>query len=239
MGASLSFREVTVRFATGLAPLEKVSFDVAPGERVAVVARARAGKSTLVKAAAGFLSATEGSVLVDGAPAGRPRTDRFVLWHDPRQLLPWKTLLANTAYPLELAGVNGAVARARDWLGRVGLVRELDLFPRELSAEVQLRAAIARAFAVGPKVLLADDPFATLDAIARETLQDLLLKLQHEAGITLLFATRDPAEAVRIGQRVVVLGPGGVSGTLDVSTATAAIAVAEIRAHFDREAKTG
>jgi NitT/TauT family transport system ATP-binding protein len=235
VGASLAVRALTVRYGGGqgsLLAVDQASFESPAGSRTILTGRSGCGKSTILKAVGGFLPATSGEILVDGARVGRPGSDRFVVWQDHDQLLPWKSVLANVCYPLERRGVPGAAKAAREWLGRVGLARAVHQFPHELSGGIKMRVAIARAFASQPKLLLMDEPFSSLDALAREKMQDLLTQLQEEAGLTLLFVTHDLTEAVRLGQRVVVLSshPGKVAGVFQPTPASREVTAQEIRA---------
>ncbi|MGZ3730860.1 MAG: ABC transporter ATP-binding protein [Bdellovibrionota bacterium] len=232
MGSALAVKDLSVRYGRGgVLAVDRVSFEVASGARTILMGRSGCGKSTILKAVGGFLAASAGSVLVDGALVKAPGPDRFVVWQDQEQLLPWKSVLANVAYPLEMRGQRDARSVAREWLNKVGLARALGQYPHELSGGMKMRVAIARGFAAGPKVLLMDEPFSALDALTREKMQDLLMRLQEETRLTLLFVTHDLSEAVRLGQRVVVLSshPGRVAGVFEPSPATATVTMQEIR----------
>ncbi len=237
MGVALEIRDLSVSYGTGRLAVERASFRIESGSRTILMGRSGCGKSTVLKAVGGYLAASAGEILLGGARVTEPGPDRFVVWQDQEQLLPWKTVLANVAYPLELRGERDARAIAREWLNRVGLGRALAQHPHELSGGMKMRVAIARAFASQPKVLLMDEPFSALDALTREKMQDLLVKLQEESGLTLLFVTHDLAEAVRLGHRVVVLAehPGRVAGIFQPSPANASITQQEIRALLYRE----
>jgi NitT/TauT family transport system ATP-binding protein len=220
---AISVDSVSVDFGKVRA-VDKVSFEIAQGERLVLMGRSGCGKSTLLKAVGGFIAPSEGVVLVAGRKAKSPGPDRMVVWQDDQQLFPWKTIESNVAYPMELAGVPKGEARSRalQWLDRVGLTRALGHFPHQLSGGMRQRVSIARGFAANPAVLLMDEPFSALDALTRSKLQDELIKLQESAGTSVLFVSHDVAEAARVGCRVIVLEPhpgrvkavvkGGVEG---------------------------
>ncbi len=189
--------------------VERVSFVIPTGQRLVLMGHSGCGKSTLLKAVGGFLQATEGHIKVYGRPVQAPGPDRMIIWQDLDQLLPWKTIEANVAYPLLLAGASKTDAkdRALYWIHKVGLDRALGQYPHQLSGGMKQRVAIARGFAAKPAVLLMDEPFSALDALTRHQLQDELIALQEESNITLLFVSHDAAEAIRIGQYILVLSP--------------------------------
>jgi NitT/TauT family transport system ATP-binding protein len=188
--------------------LDGVDLSVAPGEFVAVVGPSGCGKTTLLLIVAGLLRPGRGQVLVDGQAVTEPARDRAMVFQDPA-LLPWRTALGNVAYGLECLGVarREAGERARDWLAQVGLDGFGEHYPHELSGGMRQRVNLARALAVGPDVLLLDEPFASLDALTRERLQADLLAIWDRTGSTVLFVTHDIDEAVRLADRVAVLTP--------------------------------
>ena len=208
---------VTVNYGQTHA-VENVSFAVSQGERFVLMGRSGCGKSTLLKAVGGFITPTAGAIYVNGQRVTAPGPDRMVVWQDMHQLFAWKTVLANVAYPLLLAGMpkQQATEQARIWLDRVALTRALCQYPHQLSGGMQQRVAIARGFAANPAVLLLDEPFSALDALTRYKLQDEVIALQQQAGTTVLFVSHDVAEAARVGQRILVLSPhpGRVKATL-------------------------
>ncbi len=201
--------------------VECVSFVIPTGQRLVLMGHSGCGKSTLLKAVGGFLQATEGNIKVYGRPVQAPGPDRMIIWQDLDQLLPWKTIEANVAYPLLLVGTSKAEAKERAlyWIHKVGLDRALGNYPHQLSGGMKQRVAIARGFAAKPAVLLMDEPFSALDALTRHQLQDELITLQEESNITLLFVSHDASEAIRIGQHILVLSPhpGRVKALLDNS----------------------
>ncbi|WP_421996123.1 ABC transporter ATP-binding protein [Roseococcus sp.] len=220
----LALERVTIRFGAVTA-VEEVDIVVRSGERLILVGPSGCGKSTLLGAIGGFLRPSEGRVLLDGVPVRRPGPDRMMVFQEFEQLLPWKSVAANIAYPLRLAGIGREEARARAELliRQVGLTGFGDAFPHTLSGGMKMRVAIARALAVRPRLLLMDEPFAALDALTRRRMQQELLRLWQEHGFTLLFVTHSIEEAVLLGSRILVLSPhpGRVQAELPVPAAPA------------------
>lgn len=188
--------------------LDDVSFDIMAGEAVAIVGASGSGKSTLLGLLAGLDSPSGGTVRIRGQ-------DLFALDEDGRaalrgacvgfvfqsfQLLPALTALENVMLPLELAGRRDARAEAKAWLGRVGLAGRLGHYPRQLSGGEQQRVAVARAFAPGPALVLADEPTGNLDVATGEAVIELMFSLNAESGTTLVLVTHDTALAARCGR---------------------------------------
>jgi len=188
--------------------LQDISFSVMPGETVAIVGASGSGKSTLLGLLAGLDEPTAGEVRLDGVSlndldedqrAGlRGRLLGFVF--QSFQLLPALSALENVMLPLELAGVSGATAAAREWLERVGLGHRLRHYPKHLSGGEQQRVALARAFAPNPQLVLADEPTGNLDAATGQQVIDLMFDLNARQGTTLLLVTHDEAIAARCGR---------------------------------------
>lgn len=190
--------------------LDDVSFTVAHGESIAVVGASGSGKTTLLGLLAGLDRPTSGDVHIDGAAlsqldedacaALRQRLLGFVF--QSFQLLPALTALENVMLPLELAGAADAEKSARTWLERVGLARRVTHYPRQLSGGEQQRVAIARAFSGEPKLLMADEPTGNLDGATGVEVVDLMFRLNHEHGTTLLLVTHDVGLAARCARRL-------------------------------------
>ena len=191
--------------------LRDVDLEVARGELLVVAGPSGCGKSTLLRAVAGLLPITSGRVLVDGEPVRGTSKDRAVVFQDDG-LLPWRSALRNVELPLALQGVPRAQRRerARVWLDRVGLADFERYLPRELSGGMRQRVQLARTLAQAPKLVLMDEPFGALDAQTRAAMQELVVEVLRETGTTTIFVTHDVDEAVRLGDRVVVLGAGEV-----------------------------
>ncbi|XVV16986.1 ABC transporter ATP-binding protein [Actinoplanes sp. CA-131856] len=188
------------------AVLAGVSLTVAAGEVVALLGPSGCGKSTLLRLAGGLDTPSEGSVRVGGRPVDGIEPRCAVVFQEPR-LLPWRTVEKNVAYGLP-RGVTGEKARREvaHWLEVVGLAAFARHRPRQISGGMAQRAALARALARRPGVLLLDEPFAALDALTRLRMQDLLAEVQGAAGTTVLLVTHDVDEALHLADRVVLLG---------------------------------
>lgn len=194
--------------------LHEIDFSVAAGEAMAVVGASGSGKSTLLGLLAGLDLPTRGRVRLagqdlssldeDGRAALRGRMLGFVF--QSFQLLPALTALENAMLPLELLGRADAQATAREMLGRVGLAARLGHYPKHLSGGEQQRVALARAFAVGPTLLLADEPTGNLDADTGAQVIDLMFAMNAEAGTTLVLVTHDEALAGRCGRQLRLAG---------------------------------
>ena len=206
-------RKLSKIVQSGDAPLtilDDVSFDVAAGERVAIVGASGSGKTTLLGLLAGLDRPTTGEVwLGDTALNGLSEDERAALrrhWlgfvFQSFQLLPALTALENVMLPLELAGADDALPRAKDWLARVGLAARLTHYPKQLSGGEQQRVAIARAFSGEPRVLMADEPTGNLDGATGSEVADLMFHLNRERGTTLLLVTHDDTLASRCARRV-------------------------------------
>jgi putative ABC transport system ATP-binding protein len=190
--------------------LDGVSFDVEPGESIAIVGASGSGKTTLLGLLAGLDRPTSGDIHVDGMAlsgldedalaAMRQRLLGFVF--QSFQLLPALTAHENVMLPLELAGGDDAGSRARTWLDRVGLAKRTTHYPRQLSGGEQQRVAIARAFAGEPKLLMADEPTGNLDGATGVEVADLMFALNREHGTTLVLVTHDVSLAVRCRRRL-------------------------------------
>ena len=217
---SAALEGVYVRYEASPTPiLQDVTFSIGPGEAVCLVGPSGGGKSTILNLIAGLARPTEGRVLVDGAPIDGPSPDRAVVFQDAA-LFPWLTLEKNIAFPLELAGLSRAerAERVDELLGLVHLRRFRDAFPHELSGGMRQRGAIARALATKPKMLLFDEPFAALDGQMRELLQNEVERIVRKSLTTMVFVTHQIEEAVRLGDRVVLIGtrPGRVLGEVPI-----------------------
>jgi len=190
--------------------LDPISARIGQGEFVAVVGPSGCGKSTLLMLLAGLLPAGEGRVLLDDAPVAGPPAGVSVVFQDyARSLFPWLTVRRNLA----LAAVAERPAKAElehrieRALRSVGLPDAAARFPWQLSGGQQQRVAIARALVAEPRVLLMDEPFAAVDAQTRADLQDLVLRLREEYGVTIVLVTHDVDESVYLADRVLVLSP--------------------------------
>jgi ABC-type nitrate/sulfonate/bicarbonate transport system ATPase subunit len=211
-GGLIAARDIAVSFARPdggrLTALEGIDLDVAPGEVVALIGPNGSGKSTLLRVVAGLLRPDRGSVTFDGRAVTEPDPGIGLVFQEPR-LLPWRSVAANVAYPLEIAGwpADRRAERVTQLLDLVGLEGAAALRPRELSGGMRQRAALARALALEPSVLLLDEPFSALDALTRERFNVELLDRWSRTGTTILVVTHSIPEAVFLADRVVVLSP--------------------------------
>lgn len=200
----------------------KVNFEVDCGERYVILGPSGCGKSTLLKAVGGFLRPVAGSLRIRGHEIVRPGPDRMMVFQEFEQLMPWKTVLGNVLFPMEVTGkFRGADARARalSIIERVKLSKFRDVYPHMLSGGMKMRVAIARGMALEPDVLLMDEPFAALDALTRRRMQQELIDLWRQTQFTLMFVTHSIEEAIIVGTRILVLSPhpGRVRAELDAS----------------------
>ncbi|MFK3979369.1 ABC transporter ATP-binding protein [Micromonospora sp. NPDC050397] len=209
--------------------LRDISLDVAAGEVVALLGPSGCGKSTLLRLVAGLDRATGGLVEVDGRPVRGIESRTAVVFQEPR-LLPWRTLARNVAFGLP-AGVERAEARAEvdRLLAVVGLAEFAGHRPRQVSGGMAQRTALARALARRPGVLLLDEPFAALDALTRLRMQDLVDDVQRATGATVLLVTHDVDEALRLADRIVLLGPARPGGSDPGSTIQLVVDVPSVR----------
>jgi NitT/TauT family transport system ATP-binding protein len=203
MTTLLSLSGIAKTFDNGVEAIARLDLDVAGREFVSLVGPSGCGKSTALRIAAGLAQPSAGHVAF---PNGRPETG-FV-FQEPT-LMPWARALANVRMPLALKGMNRSEAddRAAAALARAGLGGFENAYPRELSGGMKMRVSIARAIASGPKLLLMDEPFAALDELARQALNDDLLALAREDALTVLFVTHSVFESTYLSSRVVVMTP--------------------------------
>jgi NitT/TauT family transport system ATP-binding protein len=184
-----------------------VDLAIEPGEFVALLGPSGSGKSTLLRLVAGLDRPDAGRVELDGRdPAQPPRSEIGFVFQDAH-LLPWRDVLGNVELPLELLGRSRAERRdaAREAIARVGLGDAIHRAPSQLSGGMRMRVSLARALVIRPRLLLLDEPFAALDEITREQLDEELRGLWAQTGITVLFVTHSTAEAAFLAERAVVL----------------------------------
>ncbi|NYZ16104.1 ABC transporter ATP-binding protein [Azospirillum sp. RWY-5-1] len=204
---------VTLRYKTPGAVVtatERVSFQVGVSDRFVLLGPSGCGKSTLLKAVGGYMRPSEGRITIKGRTVTEPGPDRMMVFQEFDQLLPWKTVLENVMFPLLDArrlGHREAEEKARHYIEKVHLTRAVDSYPHTLSGGMKQRVAIARGMAMEPDILLMDEPFAALDALTRRTCQDELLQLWEETRFTVMFVTHSIAEAIKIGNRILLLSP--------------------------------
>jgi len=208
----LAVRDLTVRRpqASGgtIVAAAGVTFDVAVGEFVCLLGPSGCGKTSILNVLAGLDPPSAGQALLDGRPIEGPGPDRAVLFQEPA-LFPWLSVRANVELALELLGASPEARRSETArrLEQVGLGAFADAQPHELSAGMRQRAALARALAADPAVVLGDEPFGALDAQARELLQNEVQRawMESEGRTTFLFVTHNVREAVLLADRVLVM----------------------------------
>jgi NitT/TauT family transport system ATP-binding protein len=210
--------------ADGPPALCDVTFDVGQGEFLTLVGPSGCGKTTLLRVLSGLIRPTKGAVLLDGRPVLGPPPEVALVFQDyTRSLFPWLTVIRNVMFPLRRTRVSrGArVARAEAVLHDLGLRGAARRYPWQLSGGMAQRVAIARALVSRPRLLLLDEPFASVDALTREELQDVVLRVHGELAerrMTVVHVTHDIDEAVYLGDRVLILSsaPGRVVGSIEV-----------------------
>lgn len=194
----------------GVLAVEDVTLTVKGGEFVSIVGPSGCGKTTLLKMICGLLAPSSGQIKLHGRQVTSSPPEMALVFQDySRSLFPWLTVRKNVLFPLKNKKDLGKVEkeqRAREAIQAVGLEGSADQYPWRLSGGMQQRVAIARAIAFRPEILLLDEPFASVDALTRADLEDLVLRLQAKFGITVLLVTHDIDESVYLSDRVFVLG---------------------------------
>jgi len=221
-GASslLRLRQVDKVFSNGTVALQRLDLDIRRGEFLSLLGPSGCGKSTALRILAGLGQPSSGSL---EWPDGRAKPgDVGFVFQEPT-LMPWANVFDNAYLPLRLAGrprrsARDEIVRA---LASVGLERFADAYPRQLSGGMRMRVSIARALATEPKLLLMDEPFAALDEITRQKLNEDLLEVQHRRGCTVVFVTHSVFESVYLSNRIVVMAarPGRAVAEVEIDAA--------------------
>ena len=198
----LLLRGVRKAFDNGTVALDGLDLAVRPGEFLSLLGPSGCGKSTALRLIAGLATPSAGQVAWEQQP-------RLGFVFQEPTLMPWRTVWGNVRLPLQLAGTSrrDAGPRVAEALGRVGLAGFENAYPRQLSGGMRMRVSIARALATRPNVLLMDEPFAALDEITRGRLNDDLLRLWGEGGLSVIFVTHSVYESVYLSSRIVVMAP--------------------------------
>ena len=217
------FRDVRQSFTRPgqptLAAIETISFDLDRAKLVSLLGPSGCGKTTFLKIVAGLVRATGGTVQINGVDVTEPQPDFGVVFQNAN-LMPWRTVLKNVLFPLEIRRGNTAQAgeRALELLSLVGLAGFENAYPSQLSGGMQQRVALCRALVHSPKLLLMDEPFGALDELTRMEMQDLLLDIRAKTGATVLFVTHSIGEAAYVSDAVVVFSkrPAVIADTIAV-----------------------
>jgi NitT/TauT family transport system ATP-binding protein len=217
------FKDVKQSFPRpGLAPLvaiENISFELKAGTLVTLLGPSGCGKTTFLKIVGGLMSASSGTVQINGRDVHEPQPD-FGIVFQQANLMPWRTVLANVLFPMEILGRSDAAAThaAKELLALVGLEGFEQSYPSQLSGGMQQRVALCRALVHKPKLLLMDEPFGALDELTRMEMQDLLLDIRKKTDATVMFVTHSISEAVYISDAIVVFSkrPSVIADYIDV-----------------------
>jgi NitT/TauT family transport system ATP-binding protein len=208
-GVAIQIADVSRTFAGRVRALDRLSLSITAGDFVAILGPSGCGKSTLLRLIAGLDRPSTGNI-----SAQIDRQNKIAYVFQDAHLLPWRNVLRNVMLPLELAGVNRNIRREKavDALASVGLSDALDRYPAQLSGGMRMRVSLARAMVTDPQLLLLDEPFAALDEITRQRLDEQLRQLWQARGMTVIFVTHSTAEAVFLADRAVVMSgrPGRV-----------------------------
>lgn len=220
--SDIQFVEVAMRFPTRkgeVRALDQISLAVPDGQFACIVGPSGCGKSTLLSIAAGLVTPTEGEVLVDGTPATEPGADRGMVFQS-YSLYPWLSVRRNIEFGLEIKDMprEERHRQSSDLIHLMKLDGFADAFPKALSGGMKQRAAIARAVANDPQILLMDEPFGALDALTRQVMQEMLTDIWQRYRKTVLFVTHDIDEAIFLGDVIYIMTnrPGRIRTTLQV-----------------------
>jgi NitT/TauT family transport system ATP-binding protein len=214
-GINKIFRSGTKKTPEQMTALKDVSFTVSEGEFVSILGPSGCGKSTLLKIIAGLIDASAGEIVIedtgDKSRAGIPKIG-FVF--QDSVLLPWKTAMQNVLFPFEIIGVKNKEqeSNVKHLFRLAGLEGFEASYPRQLSGGMKQRVSILRSLSYNPPILLMDEPFGAIDAITRDSLNNILLDIWQETKKTILFVTHSISEAIYLSDRVIVMGakPGRI-----------------------------
>jgi NitT/TauT family transport system ATP-binding protein len=218
----LLVEDLVKRFDTAEGPItavDRVSFSVAQGELISLIGPSGCGKSTVFNIVGGLVPMSEGRIAVDGETIAGPHAAIGMVFQE-ESTFPWRTVLDNVAFPLEIAGMpkSERIERAMHYVKLVGLDGFQKRYPSELSGGMRQRVSIARALGFRPKMLLMDEPFASLDEQTRLLLGDKVLQIQQELNQTILLITHNITEAVQLSDRVLVMSyrPGRIKREVEI-----------------------
>ncbi|MFV0481320.1 MAG: ABC transporter ATP-binding protein [Campylobacteraceae bacterium] len=209
----LEVRNLTLQYKTTehlVTATKNVSFNVEKSDRLILLGPSGCGKSTILKAIGGFIKPANGEILLNGKEIKKPGSDRGMVFQEFDQLLPWKSALENIVFAITKTRDikrEEAVKEAKALLKKVNLSKFENSYPHALSGGMKQRVAIARCLGLKSKVILMDEPFASLDALTRQKMQEELLELWSETKFTLFFVTHSIDEAILLGNKIVMLSP--------------------------------
>jgi len=239
---AVEMRDIRRTFRGGVVAIERLSLRIAPSEFVAILGPSGCGKSTLLRIIAGLDRPDCGSLKVIAHPAGAaaPARPQLAFVFQDAHLLPWRNVLGNVQLPLELMRVPRSRRRAAALaaIEQVGLGDAIDRYPAQLSGGMRMRVSLARALVTDPSLLLLDEPFAALDEITRQQLDEQLHQLWRSRGMTVIFVTHSIVEAAFLAQRAVVLSRRPARLVLDHTLALPEHRVAELRGEPSFAAQT-
>ncbi|WP_045393183.1 ABC transporter ATP-binding protein [Falsirhodobacter sp. alg1] len=211
---------VTRRFGANVLAVDNMTLDIQPGEFVSFLGPSGCGKSTALKMIAGLLPVSAGTIEI-AKSTGASEHDLAFVFQEPT-LMPWATVFDNVFLPLRLAGMKRREAEPRVMaiLAEVGLTKFAQSYPRTLSGGMKMRVSIARAMVTRPRILLMDEPFAALDEMTRSKLNNDVVRLAKELGLTVIFVTHSVFEAVYLSTRIIVMAarPGRVAADIPMQT---------------------
>lgn len=223
MAEQIEVKNLSFEYATNkksVLAVDNITFSVRQSEFVCLLGPSGCGKTTILNMLAGLLQPTGGAIRIGDAPISSNRQNRGMVFQDFAQLFPWRTARQNIEFGLEMRRVARAkrLETASDFLRLVGLEKFADVFPHQLSGGMQQRVAIARALAYNPQVLLMDEPFAALDAMTRDDMQQLLTDIWQATKMTIVYVTHNVSEAVFLGDKVILLNahPGTIKTELSL-----------------------
>ncbi len=191
--------------------INNMNLEVYDEDFLCVLGPSGCGKSTLIRCIAGFED-YEGVIEVGQKKVTKPGPDRIMVFQDFNQLFPWKTVLKNITYPLKVGGMKNKqerIEKAEKYLDKVNLLPYKDYYPHQLSGGMKQRVAIAKGLALGSRIILMDEPFAALDAMTRNQMQDELLHIKEKEKMTVIFITHNIQEALSLGNRIMVMSKHG------------------------------
>lgn len=198
-----------VNLNSELKVLKNFSLTIKKGEFVSVLGPSGCGKSTVLKICSSMIPQDSGIVSVFGKTVKSPDKNRVLMLQDDNQLFPWLTVEKNVAFSIRGTELPGTESTIKNLLDMSELTSYAKYYPHQLSGGMKKRTALARALAGNPKILLMDEPFGSLDAKIKDRLQNFLLAIWEKYKMTILFVTHDINEAIRLGQRIIIMNNSG------------------------------